>query len=402
LTKYFVPTRLLAFADDPFGLFALFSTMSSLNRSPYDFHNDDDNSSIEEEEEEPNNSYHYNYLAASVQSVLSRFQERHHGDDGDTPPHNTGGGNAYYYDPEEEEDSEEEALTSNPLLDLLPASCRSHVNNKRLPVFLAGIVALVSMLGGSKHTPFHSIKRSRKRPDFVYHHPYVSSSYYSSTSSIETLIKTEQLQVRKVGSKSIYQDREFKTNLAVVRPFCEFDAEALPSTFSVWNQLPPCRTAANDLDLDDMLMMDTNSTEKSYFDQVGTTIMQDKVADVFLFYSQTFSENDVAMQAVDTILNQFNEPGGWSQCFRNIYAIEANIPQELDLYIPSAQEELYNWVNGPNRQFEAAFRIIQSGEWGDYDGFYLMEGDSIPIKNHWLDVVLSEVEENRPFAILGA
>ena len=130
--------------------------------------------------------------------------------------------------------------------------------------------------------------------------------------------------------------------------------------------------------------------------------MKNAKADVFLFYSQTFAENDVAIKAVDAIIDQFFEPGGWSQCFDNIYAIEANIPQELDLYIPSAQEELYNWVNGPNRQFEAAFRIIQSGEWGEYDGFYLMEGDSVPIKAHWLDVVLSEIEVNRPFAILGA
>lgn len=58
--------------------------------------------------------------------------------------------------------------------------------------------------------------------------------------------------------------------------------------------------------------------------------------------------------------------------------------------------------SGPNRQYEAAFRIIQSGEWGEYDGFYLMEGDSVPIKAHWLDVVLSEIEKNRPFAVLGA
>lgn len=93
---------------------------------------------------------------------------------------------------------------------------------------------------------------------------------------------------------------------------------------------------------------------------------------------------------------------GWSRCFDNIYAIEANIPPELDLYIPSAQEELYNWVNGPNRQFEAAFRIIQSGEWGDYDGFYLMEGDSVPVKNYWLDVLLGEINAYRPFAVLGA
>ena len=46
---------------------------------------------------------------------------------------------------------------------------------------------------------------------------------------------------------------------------------------------------------------------------------------------------------------------------------------------------LLQQVNGPNRQFEAGFRIIQSGEWGDYDGFYLMEGDSIPIKSYWLE-----------------
>jgi hypothetical protein len=197
-------------------------------------------------------------------------------------------------------------------------------------------------------------------------------------------------------------DHNFKARVAVVRPFCEFDAEALPSTFAVWNQLPPCRASATDLDLGTRVERNSSHRGDKYFDDVGTEIMQDMVADVFLFYSQTFSENEVAIKAVDTIIDQFNEPGGWSQCFANIYAIEANIPQELDLYIPSAQEELYNWVNGPNRQFEAAFRIIQSGEWGDYDGFYLMEGDSIPIKNNWLDVVLSEIESNRPFAVLGA
>ena len=46
-------------------------------------------------------------------------------------------------------------------------------------------------------------------------------------------------------------------------------------------------------------------------------------------------------------------------------------------------------------------RSVLFGKWGEY-GFYLMEGDSVPIKAHWLDVVLSEIEANRPFAILGA
>jgi len=287
----------------------------------------------------------------------------------------------------------------------------------------------------------------QERPSFVYEHPYVSSSYYTSTASIETLMVTQDNQVirnlRREAEQAAYgydstlgeggeEKRKRETRLAIVRPFCEFDAEALPTTFTCWNALPPCKAATDDIGDDDydneregryevdnygeLISYNSNSTsgrnlydqattsgeDRHTFDLVGSDAMKNAKADVFLFYSQTFSENDVAIKAVDTIIDQFFEPGGWSQCFDNIYAIEANIPQELDLYIPSAQEELYNWVNGPNRQFEAAFRIIQSGEWGEYDGFYLMEGDSVPIKAYWLDVVLSEIEVNRPFAILGA
>jgi len=276
-----------------------------------------------------------------------------------------------------------------------------------------------------------------QRPKFVYEHPYVSSSYYTSTTNFDTLKLNEKYQVirnlrREAEERAGINNEEThktKTRLAIVRPFCEFDAEALPTTFTCWDALPPCK-AASDANSDDyeyevdsygeLVSYNSNTTngrnlynqatkgtregeeDRHTFDQVGSNAMKHAAADVFLFYSQTFSENTVATTAVDTIINSFFTPGGWSQCFDNIYAIEANIPQELDLYIPSAQEELYNWVNGPNRQFEAAFRIIQSGEWGEYDGFYLMEGDSVPIKAHWLDVIISEIEVNRPFAILGA
>ncbi|KAL7550487.1 hypothetical protein ACHAWF_013708, partial [Thalassiosira exigua] len=100
--------------------------------------------------------------------------------------------------------------------------------------------------------------------------------------------------------------------------------------------------------------------------------------------------------------NFYQSNAGWSQCFDNVYAIEANIPQEQDLYITSAMTELYNWINGPNRQFESAYRIVQSGEWGDYEGFFLMEQDARPIRPLWLDAVWSEIEANRPFATLGS
>ena len=225
------------------------------------------------------------------------------------------------------------------------------------------------------------------RPDFVYEHPYVSSSYYTSTKSINTLISTQDFQVTRNLQRMAAEEagestqREMKTRLAIVRPFCEFDAEALPTTFACWNGLTPCKAAQDDIgddyDEDEEFEVGPNGEFIAYknntagrnlyedlgdrhlFDFVGSDAMKTAKADVFLFYSQTFSENDVAIKAVDTIIDQFFEPGGWSQCFENIYAIEANIPQELDLYIPSAQEELYNWVNGPNRQYEAAFRIIQ-------------------------------------------
>ena len=97
---------------------------------------------------------------------------------------------------------------------------------------------------------------------------------------------------------------------------------------------------------------------------------------------------------------------GWSRCFERVYAIEGIIPQEVDLYISSTQEELYNWINGPNRQFERLYREIQTRNWGTYDGpldlgVFLMEWDVVPIKAFWLNRLVEEIEANRPFAILG-
>jgi len=302
----------------------------------------------------------------------------------------------------------------------------------------------------------NEVKKDEEKPypDFVYAHPYVTSSYYTSTHTIEILEKMYDIQVEPKKGRKPDRERGITSRLAILRPFCEFDADALPITFACWNSLVPCRAAEMDLgdesedDDDEWVLFDmaVNGTgrklrkgdedkwecdappdfeteqqqqpwirgianslfkrcrkkPKEYFDDVPADALRTASVDLFLFYSQTFSENDVAMKSVDEIMTEFFSPGGWSRCFDNIYAIEANIPKELDLYIPAAQEELYSWVNGPNRQYEAGFRIIQSGEWGDYDGFYLMEGDSVPVKNYWLDVIMGEIKAHKPFAVLGA
>ena len=102
--------------------------------------------------------------------------------------------------------------------------------------------------------------------------------------------------------------------------------------------MPPCKAASDDIgdDLDEeMYSVDShgqlvsykNSTagqnlydaamERHLFDLVGSDATKNAKADVFLFYSQTFSESDVAIKAVNAIIDQFFEPGGWSQCFDN-------------------------------------------------------------------------------------
>ncbi|KAL7527260.1 hypothetical protein ACHAXR_001868, partial [Thalassiosira sp. AJA248-18] len=220
------------------------------------------------------------------------------------------------------------------------------------------------------------------RPRFVYEHPYVTSSYYTSTSNTRVLEKTLKLQIEPKKSRPPDRERGIVSRLAILRPFCEFDAEALPTTFACWNSLVPCRAAEMDLgdeeeDVDEWVLFDTsvdgtgrklekeeeddwecdayyennnNSSwirgiannlfkrckrkprPKDYFDDVSADGLRTTSADLFLFYSQTFAENEEAMVAVDKIMEEFYSPGGWSRCFDNIYAVEANIPMELDLY----------------------------------------------------------------------
>ncbi len=191
------------------------------------------------------------------------------------------------------------------------------------------------------------------RPDFVFEHPYISSSYYTSTQSLKTLQsidkfqvspKKEQLAGKKVQGQKDFT-RETKTRLAILRPFCAFDAGPLPTTFDCWQSFPPCRAAAYELgdefDADLLGLNDENKT----FDDVGSHMLRNAKADVFLFYSQTFSENEVAIKSVDTIIDQYFEGGGWAQCFDNIYAVEANIPADLDNYIPPMQGKVYSFMH---------------------------------------------------------
>lgn len=208
------------------------------------------------------------------------------------------------------------------------------------------------------------------KPDFIFEHPYVTSSYYTSTNATDTLLQTQKLQVDLKRDRASDRDRGIVSRLAIVRPFCFFDAEGLPSTFTCWNSLVPCRAAEQDLgdfvdedEVDEWVLFDmsTNGTgrklhkdeeenweceadynstswfrgmasslfkrckrkpkTKAYFDDVPADGLRTTSADLFLFYSQTFADQDgkTAINSVDEIMKEFFSPGGMSSLFLSVY-----------------------------------------------------------------------------------
>ena len=199
--------------------------------------------------------------------------------------------------------------------------------------------------------------------------PYRTSSYYRTTTRPVDDDREQEQQIPRI---------------AVVRPFCPFDFGAVASTFNVWDDFVPCSTLGS---------------------------RSEVPVDLFLHYSETYDDavddqcqdgQDIGI--IDTIMEMkkkhANNPDHWTRCFQNIYAIEGRIARDADLYIPSAQEELNNWISGPNLQFQSIYRTIKSGVWGSYEGFYLLEGDVYPRKKYWLDALVSEIHSQKPLAIL--
>ena len=169
-------------------------------------------------------------------------------------------------------------------------------------------------------------------------------------------------------------------NFAVVRPFSASDADKLANSFDVWNDLPPC-AADND-----------DETE-------GFSASRVPEADLFLVFSQSIDLSSEAQEAISLVKEMFNQTNGWNGCFGKITALGAGIEPQFDIYDPSVQETNPYWVNGPNRQFERTIRLIQTE---GYDAVYLMESDSVPVADAWLDSLLADIDKHRPFDVLGS
>jgi hypothetical protein len=118
--------------------------------------------------------------------------------------------------------------------------------------------------------------------------------------------------------------------------------------------------------------------------------------DMFLVYAGDLSNDSNLLVQVEELV-EFLEPL-YAQCIRKVEWISCNIPKEVDIYKPHLQTNLQGWVNGPNRQFEITFRKLQSMGYGK---MFLMEADTIPLKQFWLDLLLDEIEVKAPFSLLG-
>ncbi len=164
------------------------------------------------------------------------------------------------------------------------------LQNRKLLIYLNKVVVLLIIIA-SGFTLFTRFTQGGsggggERPAYVFEHPYISSSYYTSTKSISTLEKLGKFQVQPkkeqlAGKEAIGEKdftRETQTRLAILRPFCAFDAGPLPTTFDCWQNFPPCRAAAYELgeELDPSWY-----DEERYFDDVGSHMLRNAKAGAY-------------------------------------------------------------------------------------------------------------------------
>jgi hypothetical protein len=183
-------------------------------------------------------------------------------------------------------------------------------------------------------------------------------------------------------------------NVAVVRPVSPHDVDSLLASFDLWadTKFPPCEKSDNSF--------------------------QEHNVDLIISFSRTTDETRVLESRVS---EAFERTSGWNNCFARFFTIDCGLTQAEDKYNESLQTSDVMWVNGPNAQvchpgsssqgvrylvshivvtkFRRTFAAVKNST---YETFYFMEADSYPQVGGWLDLLLHEIEQLRPFGILGS
>ena len=158
---------------------------------------------------------------------------------------------------------------------------------------------------------------------------------------------------------------------AIVRPFAPHDGESLYASFQDWNEYPPCDTAAG-----------------------GTVTPK---TDLVLSFSQTLKDHPAAELIVNRIKTEFDGKQGWTRCFDRLVIYEAHITSSQDIY-ERGEIRSEKWVMGPNLQFQRTFYAMAAAH---YKTMVIIEKDAKPRADDWINLLMKDIELNRPFAVLG-
>ncbi|CAE7240666.1 CSMD1 [Symbiodinium sp. CCMP2456] len=164
--------------------------------------------------------------------------------------------------------------------------------------------------------------------------------------------------------------------LAVVRPFASSqEIEDMDEAFALWNTVSPC----------------------------GDKALAE--FDLILVYSRKFGQNPDALAAVERVSTLFRErTQPWHRCFREVHIRAANLTADEDVYDSRGYAVRKDWVNGPNKVFRYILRSFLDSTLApaDYDAFFFMEFDSVPLRSLWLDQLYAEVVIYPRAAIRGS
>mmetsp|Transcript_26422 Transcript_26422/g.55787 ORF Transcript_26422/g.55787 Transcript_26422/m.55787 type:complete len:542 (-) Transcript_26422:97-1722(-) len=214
----------------------------------------------------------------------------------------------------------------------------------------------------------------------------VGAAFAASAPGGATLSGTEPLMATSSDSVSVATDSESESDktlsIAIGRPFAVHQIDELVASFDEWKTFPLSRHGCKNFEIG------------SSSNRIGLVLSFPREGDPHR-YPEVY-------EAYKKIQEMWRETNGWGGCISSVDLMFANIDKEYDIYANffDKEEGYYNWVNGPNRQFERLFRFIQKTK--KFDVWYLMEPDSHPRRDFWLDHLLEEVREKQPFAMLGS
>ena len=228
------------------------------------------------------------------------------------------------------------------------------------------IAVVVSLL--TTNLLWYNLKRRN-----VAYLPYEEGWSKENNNSQQTMESHHRSLVKTTGGL----ENKALGSLVLVRPISPWDIHLLEKSLEEWNQFIPCNQ--------------NRTTNEVRYQSI----------DLVLAYSRDLHQDDETVESFiinELILPQSSSAKKWNKCFGEIQYVNLRLSPEEDVYDPKQQGQRLDWVSGPNKVFRTVYQKIDEK---DYETMFWMEMDTHPLQEYWLDTMIEELEEQRPFAILG-